>query len=108
MNNNEISIKGLMVNVFRAGKGWATNGVSRTEDVLYVECDEGLELIVPEELVMVVCRKNFVDSPYVWLEPKNIRNHRWPMAGGNFAFSSDSRFSRCVNPYPVAIHDRVE
>jgi hypothetical protein len=33
--------------------------------------------------------------------------HVGPMAGGNFVFSSDSRF-RAVCPYPIPVHDRYE
>lgn len=35
------------------------------------------------------------------------RNMCGPMFGGNFIFTSDSRFSD-VSPYPIPVHDRFE
>lgn len=32
----------------------------------------------------------------------------WFMFGGNFIYSSDSRFAALNNGYPIPIHDRVE
>lgn len=34
--------------------------------------------------------------------------YKWYMFGGNFAYSSDSRFSRLNNGCPIHIHDRTE
>lgn len=32
----------------------------------------------------------------------------WTMAGGNFVYTPDSRFSRLYGNRPVSVHDRVE
>lgn len=70
--------------------------------------------------------KASAESPAALLVPGNIKNSAkiipvgvdqrkiWLMFGGNFAFTSDSRFCRAVEKLqngiasPVAIHDRVE
>ncbi len=33
---------------------------------------------------------------------------RWPMFGGNFLWSSDSRFRNFISEHPLAIFDRIE
>jgi hypothetical protein len=33
---------------------------------------------------------------------------RWLMFGGNFIWSSDSRFRNEVSEYPIPVHDRIE
>lgn len=43
---------------------------------------------------------------YVRCKPVIYKN-KWYMAGGNFIYSSDSRFSN-INQYPISIHDRIE
>ncbi len=40
--------------------------------------------------------------------PKNRKLRDWFMFGGNFVFSSDSRFSALNNGFPIPVHDRVE
>lgn len=35
-------------------------------------------------------------------------DERWCMAGGNFVYTSDSRFSETYGYGPVSVHDRIE
>lgn len=51
-----------------------------------------------------VVRRNIQGSEYMHLEPIEKTNGGW-MAGGNFAWTTDSRFP---NDYPLSIHDRSE
>jgi hypothetical protein len=60
-------------------------------------------------------RRTFAGSDYIhaapvycpeWQEEK-FRGSPWLQFGGNFLFSSDSRF-RAICQYPIPIHDRVE
>jgi len=41
-------------------------------------------------------------------KPRSIPAGKWTMFGGNFAYTSDSRFSKQYGSSPIAIHDRVE
>lgn len=39
---------------------------------------------------------------------KERNKEGWPMAGGNFAYTSDGRFSEAYGMSPVSVHDRYE
>ena len=84
-----------------------TNGglSSKTRRVIIIgEFDE-----VPNDPILPLLRLK-TRGDYRYLEPvKPVpKGHAGWMAGGNFAYSSDSRFSEEVNEYPVAIHDRSD
>lgn len=106
-------MRGLIVNVFRAaGRDCSNNGVSaKAERLLLV--GEG----VPEVF-------ESVDEPIVYLDMREGWDHpaltprivpfvegegKHSMFGGNFAYSSDSRF-QALSPHgqPLPIHDRYE
>ena len=57
--------------------------------------DRGYTILVPGEKGG---RINFV--------PEGVEG--WTMFGGNFVYTSDSRFSRAYSDAPVHVHDRVE
>lgn len=57
----------------------------------------------PENVVRIVTRQ-IGGREYKHIEPLN-KGGKWHMAGGNFAYTSDSRFP---SDYPLSIHDRVE
>jgi hypothetical protein len=47
--------------------------------------------------------------PYVYCVPiVDEKEVTGSMAGGNFAYSCDSRFRERINEYPISIHDRIE
>jgi len=55
--------------------------------------------------ILKVVRRMIQGKEYLHLEPLgNPEQGRW-MAGGNFAYTSDSRFP---HDYPLSIHDRSE
>ncbi len=107
-------MKALSINVYRTNMTDSTNGgISSKYDTLLLICDEGYinidENNIPENAVRMVQRTflgreaNYIE-PIARPEPKHIG---W-MAGGNIAYSSDSRFSELSGGHPVNIHDRQE
>ena len=99
----------LAVEVYRNTLGDSTNnGISseKHNNRLAVPCKHGNwseeeAITAGFELLELGCKggvNNFI--------PKGSK--RWNMNGGNFAYSSDSRFSETYGNAPVAIHDRVE
>lgn len=106
-------VKCVAVDILRRNGADCTNGgiSSRFNEVL-VEVPNGyLEVDVdnpPENLCRIV-RRNFLGNEYVHLEPVSLKG-RCAMAGGNYAYASDSRFNYTISNggYPVSIHDRVE
>lgn len=107
-------IKALPVSVYRNGRVDCTNnGVSSRYDELLVVCTDGFVDVdlnnKPENLVVVRKRRMFGQNVYhlePFFEPKGAG---W-MMGGNYAASSDSRFSKLIGEMygAVAIHDRQE
>lgn len=108
---------GINVNVYRCALGDSTNGgVSGTADQLCV-----VNLRGPFEPTgkcpAVMLRPGPAGSQH--LVPAELTSDGWrelrkpdhvgPMSGGNFASSSDGRFSGAIGFYgAVAIHDRYE
>ena len=99
----------LPVDVYRsAGSDCSLNGVTSIEGVkLVVPCADGH-----------ITEDNVADFGYTKLVagekggrinfvPENTEN-RWTMFGGNFVYTSDSRFSRAYGSAPVHVHDRIE
>jgi hypothetical protein len=114
----------LLVSIYKSGDGDATNhGV--TEHALRAVLF--LEKPTPEEVekateqtqqqirlqgtaVLVVERVNILGTVYVRCRPYTFPDEARPyfLMGGNFVYSSDSRFRELVNPYPIGVHDRTE
>ena len=82
------------------------NGVSvinRKDLVIEAEHGNLTEQDIENKIVMQLIKKEFNGVTYYHLKQKG--DQRWLMAGGNFAYSSDSRFP---SVQPIAIHDRHE
>lgn len=108
---------GLPVYVYRDGRGCdcTNNGISsRFKDLILI--GEGVEGFIkvdldnPPENVVHLVKRNIFDGEYLHVEPldgqySDAENRKWYMAGGNFCYTSDSRFP---SDYPLAIHDRYE
>lgn len=102
--------KALSLEVFRTARlgDCTNNGISsQFHSVL---------LIHPEGYIDVADDgSNHLGLPVVEIETKiggykclkQVGDTRWLMFGGNFAYTSDSRF-REINAYPLPIHDRYE
>lgn len=74
----------------------------------------GVKLVVPCEDGHI-SEEDVTNHDYVILEAREIlgvKNFRpagtkgHVMFGGNFVYTSDSRFSRTYGPSPIAVHDR--
>jgi hypothetical protein len=102
--------KGLLVFVYKNPLGDCTaKGISHDKTQLIL-IGEGIpEIFEGDETntVRLVKRNLGYNEPYLHVEPVNYdeNNKPWFMAGGNFVYTSDSRFP---NKYPISIHDRVE
>ena len=103
-------MKALPVEVFRSGLGDCTNGgMSSRHDTLYVICDRGFIDIdpknPPDNLAKVVKRRTIYH-----IEPYTPATQIGWMMGGNYAATSDARFSDMIGGMygAVAIHDRQE
>lgn len=98
----------LQVDVYRAGAlGDCTNkGISSYVDGLYLIVPDGF-CDMPEEDPRVMEVRHIGDHAYVtsvhpFCAPDAVIG---PMMGGNFVYSSDSRFP---SEYPLPVHDRWE
>lgn len=110
-----MKIKALPIYVYRQADGsdCTNNGISSRYDRLLCVCNDGFidvdESNPPENLVKVVRREIFGRVVY-HLEPVIRPTGAGWMAGGNYASTSDSRFSELVGGMygAVSIHDRQE
>ena len=105
--------KTLPVQVYRCGFTDCTNGgISSIRHTLYLECDQGFHEVEDDDprLIRIVERTlGWRDTPYLHVEqvsPSVTTLHKvGPMFGGNFVYTSDSRFP---SDYPIPVHDRFE
>lgn len=106
----------LTVHVLRSTLGDCTNGgVSNRSDsfdlfashLSYAQvADYCIEKSIDVNKVLKLVYREHLN--YLHAEPIIDRNKRY-MAGGNFIYTSDSRFKELTNVrYPVSIHDRTE
>ena len=107
-------MKALPIGVFRDAKGsdCTNGGITSRYDRLLLVCEDGFievdEANPPENLVKMVTRR-FGKDEYKHIEPVAAVESGcvgW-MAGGNIAYTCDSRFSR-MSEYPLSVHDRQE
>ena len=107
--------KGLIVNVLRNDllTSDCTNGGVSSKNKVFLLVGDGVDGWMDSETsdlpVLKLVRRDIGgrnhSSEYLHVEPLTQGNRVWYMAGGNFCWSSDSRFP-C--DYPLSIHDRVE
>ena len=108
-------MKALPVSVYRNadGRDCTNEGVSSRFRALLIVCPDGFidvdEENPPENLCKIVHRNLFGRDVYHIAPVAEPKGAGW-MAGGNFAHTSDSRFSdMCGHQYgALAIHDRQE
>lgn len=105
-------MRALPINVYRSKEiGDCTNGgISSRYDTLLLVHERGFvpidEQNPPENLVELVKVESF-NGEYMFIRPVAEPSGIGWMAGGNFAYLTDSRF-RDVSKYPLSIHDRQE
>lgn len=106
-------MKAIPVAVYRGRHDCTNGGISAKYSELLVLCDNGFVDVdfekPPENLAVMVSRNVFGRTVY-HIEPYAPAVGCGYMMGGNYAASSDSRFSEiCGRMYgAVAIHDRCE
>lgn len=98
----------LPVSVYRsAGSDCSLNGVTSNDELyLVVPCPDGNiteEDVAGRGYVVLVPSSKGGLANFV---PEGVEG--WSMMGGNFVYTSDSRFSREYGSSPVAVHDRFE
>lgn len=110
MHSNYQIESGLPAEVYRSALGDCTNGgISSAKRELYIMTVEKYPF-EPGDLRECVgiesrecCGKEYVDAKPLYFP------RRWYMAGGNFLYTSDSRYGEIIGiRYPVSIHDRYE
>jgi hypothetical protein len=110
MNHSSESL-GLICTVFRAASfPDCTNGgiSSRCDVVTLIGLGKKAEIFAatPERPAVRLVKRTIYGKEYLHAEvldrPKGMVG---PMAGGNFIYCSDSRFS---SSYPLSLHDRFE
>ena len=102
-----MSEKGLIVDVYRDSGGDCTlNGVSSKYDRFVLIGEVVDPVFEPSEDIPAIYLQYHCDQPIA--VPKEVRDGKWGMYGGNFLYTCDSRFRQNVNPYPIRIHDRIE
>ena len=101
----------LTVSVYRSDLGDCTNGGVTSPDnadaLFVVPCEDGFlsdEQLAERDNVVFLEPAEIMGSLY--FKPRGIEGHS--MAGGNFVYTSDSRFRRTYSGQPVRVHDRVE
>lgn len=110
------TVKCIPVSVYRSHLGDCTNGgISANHDTLYLECDHGyLDMDPGDPTCLRVVERNLFGSTYRHAESYCGKAAMFagdagktvgPMMGGNFVYSSDSRFPA---DYPLPLHDRYE
>jgi hypothetical protein len=93
---------GLRVEIYRSAVGWdATNGgISSVHSDMAIYLEAAVARADDDVLVLVKHRNGLRAVPYsLW------HDRRWVMFGGNFCFTSDSRFP---SDQPIKVFDRVE
>ncbi len=106
-------MKGIGVSIYRTNAfGDATNGGISSKVNSATLIGEGMpELFEPDTKSpgLRIVKRMFGSRPYYHCEPlegRDPKNVGW-MFGGNFVYTSDSRYNRLTN-YPMPIHDRQE
>ena len=96
--------------VLRSTLGDCTNGgVTSNCNSFILTDEENPPSDVNGTPVLKIVRRMFGQEEYVHAEPVfQPTGLVGPMAGGNFVYTSDSRYRIGVASYPIAVHDRFE
>lgn len=104
---NDQKMKGLIVEVYRNESFCdCTNGGISSKHDRFLLVGEGVaEVEESDNLPVLKLVKRIIGGEvYKHVQPLT-EGKEWFMFGGNFVYSSDSRFP---NAYPLKIHDRLE
>lgn len=103
--------KGMLVFVYRDCHDDCTGGgiTGKLDQMVLVGVDGPFQ-VKDDEPYLELVRRNLFGGEYLHAEPRNVgdkSNLVGPMFGGNFVYTSDSRFN-AVSKYPIPVHDRWE
>ena len=88
----------------------SNNGVTFVSSrCLVVPCEDGHiteEDVVEHGMVVLELKPSSVPGYPPKFVPRGEK--RWTMFGGNFVYTSDSRFGKKYGHSPVKVHDRIE
>ena len=105
----EGGVKALPVDVYRTGNVDASNGglSSENDELMFVFDDLQSPFETEEgEDYLVLVKRNLFNKEVLSAVPKSILDSgRHSMFGGNFIYTSDSRFPSNA---PIKVHDRIE
>lgn len=108
-------VNALSIDVFRTPRfGDCTNGgISSRFSELLIVCEDGprkIDLDNPPENACKMVKRHLFGQDCYHIEPLNRPTGAGWMAGGNFAYTSDSRFSAMCGKTcnAISIHDRQE
>jgi len=100
-------MKNILTFVLRNSLGDCTNnGLTSKEDNIILHYGEGIdvEMIPDDELILI--ERTLWGKPSNYAVPAGIyKSGRHSMAGGNWIYTSDSRFP---SDAPISVHDRLE
>lgn len=102
--------KGLLVSVYRDASlnGDCSNGGVSSKFNQFLIVGKGIPEIFSKddpEQILVLTEIHY-EGVHYFAKPYGLKTRS--MAGGNFIYTSDSRFRRAAAGYPIPIHDRVE
>ena len=103
-------VEGLLVSVYRSGGSDCTNGgiSGKVNGGLITGDGVDCKVFTPSEENphYVIIKDNVCGRERIRAVPADLlESGKWTMFGGNFLYTSDSRFPSNA---PIAIHDRVE
>lgn len=97
----------ILTFVFRHSLGDCTNnGLTSREDSIILHFGSNLQTdLIPDDELILVERTLFGKQANYAVPAGIFKSGRHSMAGGNFIYTSDSRFP---SDAPISVHDRVE
>lgn len=113
IDKNPVELKGYRVNFYKSHDKTGSNIVSdgQFKDMILVtdgKSGDSFSVMSNEPHLMLVERTIF-GKKYLHVTPVNVKApNSGRMFGGNFVWSSDSRFRENVSDLPLPLHDRVE
>lgn len=107
----ENTVGGLIVDVYRCAETMCdtTNGGASSKFNTFTLVDPVLPAVfnvAANRPALKLVRRELFGSTYIHAVPAELEG-RHTMFGGNFIYTSDSRF-RNISNQPIPIHDRVE
>jgi hypothetical protein len=106
MNTKQTIKQNQLVWIFKSDLGDSTlGGVTSKATKTILQWGEGEDVEEEDYPVLQLVERTIGSEKYLHAEPVNPKKTGLSMAGGNFVYSSDSRFP---SNQPISVHDRIE